>query len=130
MSDPPTVLVVDDDPLLVDLVTHKLRSRGYRVESAADGRAGIERARALSPDLIVLDHMMPMLDGREVLRELRADAVLAAVPVVMLTARRGENDIIDALALGAADFIAKPFSPDELAARVARLLPRNGRVPQ
>lgn len=123
MIDPPTVLIVDDDPLLVELVTHKLRARGYRVESAADGRSGLARARATKPDLIVLDHMMPLLDGLEVLRELRDDAALSRVPVVMLTARRGENNVIDALSLGAADFVGKPFSPDELAVRVARLLP-------
>jgi DNA-binding response OmpR family regulator len=124
MNDPPTVLVVDDDPLLVELVTHKLHARGYRVESATDGRAGLERARTLLPDLIVLDHMMPMLDGRQVLQQLRANTTLSTIPVLMLTARRGENEVIDALALGASDFMAKPFSPDELAARVARLLPR------
>jgi two-component system alkaline phosphatase synthesis response regulator PhoP len=124
MNDPALVLVVDDDPLLVDLVTHKLQARGFRVESAADGVAGLERARALKPDLVVLDQMMPMMDGREVLRELHADPDLSSVPIVMLTARRGESDVVNALALGASDFIPKPFSPDELAARVQRLLPK------
>jgi DNA-binding response OmpR family regulator len=128
MNDQLVVLVVDDDPLLVDLVTHKLQARGFRVESAADGAAGFERARALKPDLIVLDQMMPRMDGREVLRELRADPDLSAVPIVMLTARRGESDVVNALALGASDFISKPFSPDELAARVQRLIPRKATV--
>ena len=123
MSVPPTVLVIDDDPLLVELVTHKLLARGYQVQSAADGREGLERARVLRPDLIVLDQMMPLLDGRQVLQQLRADTSFSGIPVLMLTARKSESDVVDALALGAADFMPKPFSPDELAARVARLLP-------
>jgi len=123
MNDPATVLVIDDDSLLVDLVTRKLEAHGFHVEAATDGFAGLARARVLKPDLIVLDQMMPKMDGREVLRLLRADPALSAVPVVMLTARRGESDVINALSLGASDFIPKPFSPDELAVRVQRLVP-------
>ena len=126
MSDKLTILVIDDDALLIGLVEHKLRARGYNVQTATDGQTGLQLARALRPDLIVLDIMMPGIDGRQVLHELRADPTLAKVPVVMLTARRRESDVVDALALGAADFMSKPFSPDELAARVARLVPQNG----
>jgi DNA-binding response OmpR family regulator len=122
MRETPVILVVDDDPLVVGIVERKLRAQGYTVETANDGRAGLYRVRALRPDLIVLDIMMPVLDGRTVLSELQADPVLAKIPVIMLTARRLEGDILDTLKLGASDFITKPFSPDELAARVARLL--------
>jgi DNA-binding response OmpR family regulator len=118
VSQSANVLVVDDDPLVVAILEHKLSARGYRVTTASDGVAGLGCARASRPDLIVLDMMMPVLDGRQVLQELRSDDALAAVPVVMLTARRGEGDVA-----GAADYIAKPFSPDELVARVSRLLP-------
>lgn len=119
-----TVLVIDDDPLVCMLVEHKLAARGYRVTTAPDGAAGLALAREEPPDLIILDMMMPILDGRQVLRQLHADPKLGSVPVIMLTARRGEGDVVDALELGAADFIGKPFSPDELAARVARFLPQ------
>jgi DNA-binding response OmpR family regulator len=119
----PTVLVVDDDELVCLLVEHKLAARGYRVMSAADGAAGLALARKARPDLVILDMMMPILDGRHVLQQLHADPALRSVPVIMLTARRGEGDVVDALELGAADFISKPFSPEELVARVARLLP-------
>jgi len=119
-----TVLIVDDDPLLLELVEHKLAAHGYRVLTAADGAVGLLRARTDEPDVIVLDIMMPMLDGRQMLQELQADRTLSAVPVVMLTARHGENDVVRALELGAADYLAKPFSPDELVARIDRLVPK------
>jgi DNA-binding response OmpR family regulator len=129
MTRPGTVLVIDDDQLVVAILEHKLAARGYRVVTAPDGASGVMRARAEAPDLIVLDMMMPVLSGREVLLELRADAALARIPVVMLTARRSEADVVDALALGAADYVSKPFSPDELVARVSRLLPKKLPVP-
>jgi DNA-binding response OmpR family regulator len=122
-SEAPQVLVIDDDPLILTILEHKLRARGCRVATAADGASGLAQARASRPDLIVLDMMMPIMDGWQVLQELRTDAPLAAVPVVMLTARRGDSDVVGALDLGAADYVPKPFSPDELVARVTRLLP-------
>ena len=122
MNSNTTVLVIDDDPVLLAVVTHKLTGCGYRVITAADGAIGLSQARAEKPDIIVLDMMMPTLDGRQVLNELQADSVLASVPVIVLTARRGEHDVIEALQRG--DYLAKPFSPDELVARIARLLGR------
>ena len=122
-SEVPQVLVIDDDPLILTILEHKLRARGCRVASAADGASGLAQARASPPDLIVLDMMMPIMDGWQVLQDLRTDPRLAAVPVVMLTARRGDSDVVGALDLGAADYVAKPFSPDELVARITRLLP-------
>jgi DNA-binding response OmpR family regulator len=123
MTDP-LVFVADDDPLLLGLLEHKLKGAGYRVETAEDGQAaliGIGRAR---PDAVVLDALMPVMDGFETLRRLQADPLLRRTPVVMLTALRQEEHVLNALKLGAADFIAKPFSPDELLARLSRLLRR------
>jgi CheY-like chemotaxis protein len=118
------ILVADDDPLVTDILRHKLSSRGYRVTVAADGREALERIAQGRPDAILLDAMMPMVDGYEVLRRLRADPALAAVPVIMLTARKQEGDIVSALELGADDFVVKPFIPEELLSRLGRLLAR------
>jgi two-component system alkaline phosphatase synthesis response regulator PhoP len=119
-----TILVIDDDPLLVAMIEHKLKTRGYNVDIAADGVAGLSHAREKRPDVIVLDVMMPSLDGRQLLQTLKADPQLSSVPVIMLTARRGESDIVSALQLGATDYLTKPFSTDELMARITRLLPK------
>lgn len=119
----PTVVVIDDDLLVRTIIDRKLGARGYRVMGAADGESGLALARAEQPALVILDMIMPALDGRQVLLRLRADPQLKAVPVIMLTARREEADVVDALSVGANDYIAKPFSLDELAARVARLAP-------
>jgi DNA-binding response OmpR family regulator len=119
-----TVLVIDDDALVCEILERKLAVNGYHVVTAPDGAAGLARARVSPPDLIVLDMMMPMMTGREVLQNLRADPQLNQIPVIMLTVRRSEGDVVDALELGAADFVSKPFRPDELVARVSRLLPK------
>jgi len=124
----PVVLIVDDDPLLIALVQHKLTSRGYSVTTATDGVTGIECAKALRPDIIVLDLMMPVLDGRALIQRLRNDPGLADVPVLVLTARGREEDIVDLLNLGASDYLVKPFSPEELTARIGRLVPSPGRA--
>ena len=115
------MLVVDDDANVVDVVSRYLRREGYQVESAADGRVALERAIAEPPDLVILDLMLPGLDGLEVCRRLRA---LAPVPVIMLTARGDESDRIIGLELGADDYVAKPFSAKELVARVMAVLRR------
>lgn len=116
-----TVLVADDDPLLREILAHKLGASGYAVHVAADGRAALELARSLNPSVIVLDGMMPILDGFEALRRLKADTALQSIPVVMLTALKREEDVVGALKLGAADYLQKPFNPDELVARLSRL---------
>jgi CheY-like chemotaxis protein len=118
----PLVLVCDDDALVADLLTHRLAGRGYRVSVAADGREALERVAETRPDAILLDAMMPIMDGYEVLRRLRADQATAAIPIIMLTARKQEGDIVSALELGANDFVVKPFIPEELMSRLARLL--------
>lgn len=123
MSRQPLVMVADDDALLRSLVAFKLRARGFRVAMAGDGDEALRFIGEERPDLVVLDTMMPGADGFEVLRQIKDDAATAAIPVVMLTARKQESDIVGALQLGASDYIVKPFIPEELATRVARLLP-------
>jgi DNA-binding response OmpR family regulator len=118
-----SILLVDDDPLLRTLVEHKLRLRGFQVISAESGEEGLRQASAKRPDLIVLDAMLPELGGFEVLQRLKEDAATQAIPVIMLTARKQETDVISALSKGARDYLVKPFSPEELVVRIRNLLP-------
>ncbi|WP_342235554.1 response regulator transcription factor [Inquilinus sp. OTU3971] len=122
MPSKPKILVVDDDELLRDLLEFRLRSRGYEVELAEDGEAALEAASASPPDLIVLDGMMPGLDGFQVLQRLSDNDETRDVPVIMLTARRQEQDVVAGLSLGAQDYLVKPFLPDELLLRIQRIL--------
>jgi two-component system response regulator ResD len=115
------VLVVDDDPTVADVVVRYLERDGFVVEAVGDGTLALERALAELPALVVLDLMLPGLDGFEVCRRLRA---VAPVPVIMLTARGEEEDRVLGLELGADDYLAKPFSPRELTARVKAVLRR------
>jgi DNA-binding response OmpR family regulator len=117
------VLVIDDDENLGEVVARYLAREGYEVEIARDGRTGLERALTWLPDLVVLDLMLPVVDGVEVFRRLRR---VAPIPVVMLTARGREEDRVAGLELGADDYVAKPFSPRELIARVKAVLRRAG----
>ncbi len=116
---------MDDDDTVAEVVTRYLQLDGFTVETVADGRVALDRALADPPDLVVLDLMLPSMDGLEVCRRLRA---LAPVPVIMLTARGEEADRIIGLELGADDYLAKPFSPKELIARVKAVL-RRARAP-
>ncbi len=117
----PHVLVVDDEPPIVDLVRSYLEREGYAVSSAADGPSAVEAVRAGSPDVVVLDVMLPGLDGVEVCRRIRT---FSDAYVLMLTARGDEIDRIVGLSVGADDYLVKPFSPRELVARVKALLRR------
>ncbi|MFE4600272.1 response regulator transcription factor [Kitasatospora indigofera] len=119
------VLVVDDDPTVAEVVTGYLIRAGYRVDRAADGHEALARAAATRPDLVVLDLMLPGLDGLEVCRRLRAAEGGERLPVVMLTARGEESDRILGLELGADDYVTKPFSPRELVLRVQSVLRRS-----
>lgn len=121
-SGKPLVIVADDDQLLQELVSHKLGQRGCETLCVDNGERLLAAVGARMPNLIVLDAMMPIMDGFETLRRLRAAPATAAVPVLMLTARRGEQDVVAALNLGASDYLAKPFMPEELALRVRALL--------
>jgi CheY-like chemotaxis protein len=119
---PPYVLICDDDPLIAELLSHRLAGRGYRVGVAADGQEALASVAREAPDAILLDAMMPMVDGTEVLRRIRADPAFSGTRIIMLTARKQERDIVEALELGADDFVVKPFIPEELLSRLARLL--------
>jgi CheY-like chemotaxis protein len=123
----PTILVCDDDPLLIELMDFRLRAKGYHVEIARDGAEALEKAATVEPAAIILDAMMPQIDGFEVLSRLKTDTGLADIPVIMLTARKAESDIVSALDKGADDYLVKPFIPDELMARISRLLARRRR---
>ena len=114
----PTVLVADDDADIRDVVVFKLEQAGYDVIVAEDGASALACAREMRPDLAVLDVMMPRLTGYDVTRELRADAETAQIPVILLTARVQEADIARGFEAGADDYVKKPFSPQELKARV------------
>jgi DNA-binding response OmpR family regulator len=118
------VLVVEDDPDIAELVARYLEKAGYAVERVSSGRDALDAVRARVPDLIVLDVMLPHVDGLEVCRLLRANEHTASIPIIMLTARAEESERIVGLEMGADDYLAKPFSPNELVARVRALLRR------
>lgn len=118
-----TILVVEDDEHIAKVLTFMLERQGYRVVHAADGRAACEHiAGSAAPDAVVLDVMLPYVDGFEIVRQIRARDSWKQVPVLMLTAKNAEQDTVRALDAGADDFIAKPFQPNELLARVRRVL--------
>jgi len=121
---PRTILVIDDEPELVKLLDYNLSKAGYLVISAKDGESGLAAARKHTPDAIILDVMMPGLDGWEVCKRLRQDASTSAMPVLMLTAKGEEGDRVLGLELGADDYLTKPFGVRELIARVKALLRR------
>jgi two-component system alkaline phosphatase synthesis response regulator PhoP len=115
------ILVIDDEPSITNLVTAYLKPEGYSVYTAADGNAGLKAARAFKPDLIILDVMLPGIDGVELLARLRRES---EVYVILLTAKTEETDKIVGLSVGADDYVTKPFSPRELTARVKAALRR------
>jgi two-component system alkaline phosphatase synthesis response regulator PhoP len=119
-----TILVIDDEKDLLELVRYNLEKEGFDVICTSDGESGVDIAVKHRPDLIVLDLMMPGLDGLEVCRRLRGDARSSRIPLIMLTARATEADRIIGLELGADDYVTKPFSPRELVARVKAVLRR------
>jgi len=116
------VLFGDDDKIMHRIVVHQLTREGVTVKSAYNGRQVLEMAEEEAPDLLILDGMMPELDGFATLREWRNREHLRHIPVVMLTARNREDDVVNALEEGAVDYLTKPFSPAELVARVKRLI--------
>ena len=120
----PLVLVADDDEDIRSLVTFRLERAGYRVVTASDGEHALSLALEHSPDLAVLDVMMPRLDGYELTRRLREHEATKSMPVILLTARAQEADVERGFEAGADDYIRKPFSPQELRARVQAILGR------
>jgi two-component system phosphate regulon response regulator PhoB len=124
MSTPPSVLVVEDEAALADLLKYNLEKEGYRVSVAADGEEALVLAEETPPDLIVLDWMLPKASGVEVCRRLRARQETRNTPIVMLTARIEESDRVRGLDMGADDYITKPFSMNELLARLRAVMRR------
>ncbi len=122
MTSAKRILVCDDDEMLVDLLQYRLEARGFEVLVARDGGQALALTESERPDAIVLDAMMPVMNGEQVLRALRAGGEGSDIPVIMLTARRQERDIVGALELGANDYMIKPFIPEELITRLTRLL--------
>jgi DNA-binding response OmpR family regulator len=120
----PTILVADDEEDLRELVSYRLSRSGYEVVEAVDGQEALELATERTPDLMVLDVMMPRLDGYELTRRVREQDSLRSVPVILLTARSQETDVSRGFDVGADDYLKKPFNPDELVARVRAVLGR------
>ena len=118
------ILVVDDEPEAVELVEFNLKQAGYDVATAADGDEALKKAKANQPALMVLDLMLPEIDGLEVCKLLRRDQTTAKIPILMLTAKAAEIDRVLGLELGADDYVTKPFSPRELVLRVKKILER------
>lgn len=121
------ILVVDDEERIVHFLTTKLKASGYEVMTAGDGVKGLEQAQAQEPDLIVLDLLMPRMNGLEMLQELRS---FSTVPVIILTAKGADADRIKGLQLGADDYLPKPFNPDELVARIEAIRRRTQTAPK
>ena len=119
-----TILVVEDEETTSSLIRYKLTNSGYTVKCVADGVQALDAVRASPPDLILLDLMLPMFSGREILITLRKEKEFAGIPIIILSAKTLEKDVLEGLALGADDFIKKPFSPSELVARVRMQLSR------
>jgi DNA-binding response OmpR family regulator len=124
------ILVVDDEPDALELIEANLKSAGYEAISASNGQEALAKARVSQPALVILDVMLPEVDGLEVCKILRHDPKTASLPIIMLTARTAEIDRILGLELGADDYITKPFSPRELVLRVKNLLKRRSAQPE
>ena len=119
------ILIIDDEKDLVDLIRYTLEKEGFKVFGAGNGEAGLSLAVSAKPDLVILDLMLPGMDGFDVCRSLRERAETSGIPIIMLTAKTSESDRIVGLELGADDYVTKPFSPRELGARVKALLRRS-----
>jgi len=124
------ILVVEDEPEALELVQFNLKQAGFEVVTPTDGAAALQQARAAQPSLIVLDLMLPEIDGLEVCKILRRDPSTMAIPIIMLTAKAAELDRVLGLELGADDYVTKPFSPRELVLRVKNLLQRRQAPPE
>jgi len=118
------IVVVDDEPDIVELITHHLNKEGFKVRGFYDGESVLAFVKNALPDLIILDLMLPGIDGLEVCRTLKMSEKTSSIPIIMLTAKDTETDIVVGLELGADDYIVKPFSPRELVARVKAVLRR------
>ncbi len=120
----PKILVIEDEADILEVITYNLEREGHKVISCRNGEQGLSRIRTDNPDLVILDLMLPGMDGVEVCRQVKNDPVTRAIPVIMVTAKAEESDIVLGLGIGADDYITKPFSPKELVARVKVVLRR------
>jgi two-component system phosphate regulon response regulator PhoB len=120
-----TILVVEDDPDILELIAYNLGKEGYTVATAASGERALDLISTTNPDLILLDIMLPGADGLDVLRSLKGNPATARIPVILATAKSEDSDIVTGLELGADDYVAKPFSPKVLIARIRALLRRS-----
>jgi phosphate regulon transcriptional regulator PhoB len=119
-----TIVVIEDEPDILDVIQYNLDREGYRVLSSRDGEAGLALIRSDIPDLIILDLMLPRLDGIDVCRRLKQDPATRSIPIIMVTAKGEESDVVLGLGVGADDYVTKPFSPKELVARTRAVLRR------
>ncbi len=119
-----SILVIEDDPDIREIIEYNLKREGYRVFSEADGESGLAAARKSAPDLVVLDLMLPGMDGVEICRRLKEDPVTRGIAVIMVTAKDDESDVVLGLGVGADDYVPKPFGPKALMARVRAVLRR------
>ena len=129
MLSKPLVLVVEDDTALATMLRYNLEKLGFRVDEAVDGQEAIARIEESAPDIVLLDWMLPVMSGIEVCRQIRRRQATQDLPVIMVTARTGDEDTVRGLNTGADDFITKPFSMDALLARMRALLRRSGATP-
>ena len=125
-----TILVIEDDPDISELIQYNLEKNGFKALIAEDGEEGLHKAETKKPALILLDLMLPGMDGLEVCRKLKQSGKTSGIPVIMVTAKGEESDVVVGLEVGADDYIPKPFSPRELVARVRALLRRAGGSPE
>jgi len=119
-----SILIIEDEKDIVDLIEYHLKQSGFSVISALDGPTGLERARKKSPNLIILDLMLPGMDGKDICRSLKSNPLTQSIPILMLTAKAEETDRLIGFELGADDYVTKPFSPKELVLRVKAILRR------
>ncbi len=120
----PKTLVIEDEPDLLEVIQYNLEREGHKVIPCRNGEQGLSRIRTDNPDLVILDLMLPGMDGVEVCRQVKSDPVTRAIPIIMVTAKSEESDIVLGLGIGADDYLTKPFSPRELVARVKVVLRR------
>src|SRR5690606_20791906 len=119
------IALIEDEPDIQDIVAYNLKREGYQVSAALNGEDGLTMIKRRKPDLVLLDLMLPGVDGLEVCRQIRAQTETRDIPIIMVSAKGEESDVVLGLGLGADDYIAKPFSPKELIARVQAVLRRS-----
>ena len=120
----PKILLIEDEPDILEVIQYNMEREGYKVIACRNGEQGLSRIRTDNPDLVILDLMLPGMDGVEVCRQVKGDPVTRAIPIIMVTAKGEESDVVLGLGIGADDYITKPFSPRELVARVKVVLRR------